>query len=137
MCLTFVAKATDNDTVALKQLQEVTVDGGRILHKDGHEVLLLDSRNRSFGTNALDAVSSLPRFLTSLNDDKLTSWDHSTVFILINGVPSTAMDLRSYKGSDIKSVAFYSSAPSQYMALTDGPLVNVVMRKRPDRLYTG
>lgn len=132
-----VAKAAYNDTIAVKQLQEVTVDGARILHKDGHEVLLLDSRNRSFGTNALDAVSSLPRFITSLNDDKLTSWDHSTVFILINGVPSTAMDLRSYKGFDIKRVEYWSSAPSQYMALTDGPLVNIVMKKRHDRLYTG
>ena len=133
----FVALGADLDSIPVQELREVTVEGDRILHKDGHEILLLDRRNRNFGTNALDAVSSLPRFITSLNETKLTSWDHSEVFILINGVPSTAIDLRSYKASDIKNVEYYSSAPSQYMSLTDGPLINVVMKKRHDRLYTG
>lgn len=135
--LPFVAYGDDHDSIPVHELKEVTVEGDRILHKDGHEILMLDSRNRNFGTNALDAVSSLPRFITSLNETKLISWNRSEVFILINGVPSTAMDLRSYKGSDIKKVEYYSSAPSQYMSLSDGPLVNIILKKRHDRLYTG
>ncbi len=132
-----VVYGNDHDSIPVQKLKEVTVEGDRILHKDGYEILMLDSHNRNFGTNALDAVSSLPRFLTSLNETKLISWNHSEVFILINGVPSTAMDLRSYKGSDIKKVEYYSTAPSQYMGLTDGPLVNVILKKRHDRQYTG
>ena len=133
----FLIYAVGNDSVPVKELQEVTVKGDRLLHKDGYQILLMDNRNRNFGTNALDAVSSLSMFITSLNSDKLTSWDRSEVFILINGLPSTAMDLRSYKGADIKNVEYYSIAPPQYMGFTDGPLVNVVLKKRHDRLYTG
>lgn len=127
----------NKDSIPSKELQEVVVSGDRILHKDGYQILMLDSYNRNYGTNALDAVSSLSMFLSSLNDNKLVSWDRSEVFILINGVPSTAMDLRSYKGSDIKNVEYYANAPSQYMGFTEGPLVNVVLKKRHDRLYTG
>ena len=137
LSMTFIVRGVSADSISALELQELTVEGDRILHMDGHEILLLDSRNRNFGTNALDAVSSLPRFITTLNGTELTSWNHSAVFILINGVPSTAIDLRSYKGSDIKKVEYYSSPPSQYMGFTDGPLVNVVIKKRHDRLYSG
>lgn len=132
-----VADGAYIDSIPVRELQEITVNSDRILHKDGHEILLLDSRNRNFGTNALDAVSSLSRFITNLNGDKLTSWDRSEVFILINGIPSTAMDLRSYKGSDIKNVEYYAQAPAQYMGFTEGPLVNIVLKKKHDRLYRG
>ena len=67
----------------------------------------------------------------------MVSWDRQNVFILINGVPSTAYDLRGYKGEDIKNVEFYSIAPPQYMSLTAGPVVNIVVKKRHDRSYAG
>ena len=135
--LPLTAYSNVNDTIPVQELKEITVKGDRILHKDGYQVLLLDNKNRNFGTNALDAVSSLSMFITSLDDNKLVSWDRSDVFILINGVPSTGMDLRSYKGADIKNVEYYPVAPSQYMGFTEGPVVNVVMKKRHNRLYTG
>ncbi len=39
--------------------------------------------NKKFGTNALDAVSSLELFQTAINETKLVSWDRQNVFILI------------------------------------------------------
>lgn len=125
------------DTIKSFRLIEVVVKAERIIHKGDHDVLYLSNDNKKFGTNALDAVSSLELFQTAINETKLVSWDRQNVFILINGVPSTAYDLRGYKGEDIKNVEFYSIAPPQYMSLTAGPVVNIVVKKRHDRSYAG
>lgn len=125
------------DTIKSFRLSEVVVKAERIIHKGDHDVLYLSNDNKKFGTNALDAVSSLELFQTAINETKLVSWDRQNVFILINGVPSTAYDLRGYKGEDIKNVEFYSIAPPQYMSLTAGPVVNIVVKKRHDRSYAG
>lgn len=134
-----VSFGMEGDTISTppKQLKEVVVTSERRIQKNGYELLLLSSQNREYGTNALDAVSSLNYFVTSLNENKLLSWDRTEVYILINGVPSTATDLRSFKGSDIKNVEFYAVAPPQYMNLTNGPVINVVLKKKHDRLFTG
>lgn len=118
-------------------LQEVTIEADRIVHRGDHDVLYLSKENRAFGSNALDAISSLILFQTSLNDTKLLSWDRQEVFILINGVPSTAIDLRGYKGDDIKHIEYYAVAPPQYMGFTMGSVVNVIVKKRHDRQYSG
>ena len=125
------------DTTKVVTLDEVVVKAERIIHKADHDVLYLSKDNRAFGTNALDAVSSLELFQTSINETTLKSWDRQEVYILINGVPSTAVDLRGYKGDDIKNVEYYSVAPPQYMSLTEGPVVNIVVKKRHDRSYSG
>lgn len=119
------------------ELKTVNVVGERRIQKNGYELLLLSNKNRDYGTNALDAVSSLSYFVTSLNEDKLLAWDRSEVYILINGVPSTATDLRSFKAADIKNVEYYTVAPPQYMSLTNGPLINVILKKKHDRLFSG
>ena len=108
------AEVEPTDTVKSHELNEVVFTESREIYKDDHVVLFLSNANRKFGTNALDAISSLNRFQTSLNATALTSWDRSSVFILINGVPSTAIELRSYRSSDIKNVEYYQEAPPQY-----------------------
>lgn len=132
-----VYSQTSVDTTKVHVLKEVVITPDRIVHKGDHDVLYLSKENRMFGTNALDAVSSLALFQTSINETTLKSFDRQEVFILINGIPSTAYDLRGYKGDDIKNVEYYAVAPPQYMSLTSGPVVNVVVKKRHDRLYSG
>ena len=128
----------DEDSLAMRliALREVTIEADRVVHKGDHDVLFLSKESRTFGTNALDAVSSLILFRTSINDTKLLSWDGQQVFVLINGVPSTAMDLRGYKGDEIKSVEYYATAPAQYMGFTSGPLINVVVKKRHESMHS-
>lgn len=125
------------DTTRMVALDDVVIESDRIIHKGDHDVLYLSKENKGFGTNALDAVSSLILFQTSLNDTKLLSWDRQEVFILINGVPSTAIDLRGYKGEDIKHIEYYAAAPPQYMGFTAGPVVNVIVKKHHSRQHTG
>ena len=71
------------DTIKSFTLSEVVVKAERIIHKGDHDVLYLSNDNKKFGTNALDAVSSLELFQTAINETKLVSWDRQNVFILI------------------------------------------------------
>lgn len=132
-----LAQSEQNDSVKTRILDEVEVKADAEIHKEGYDILTLSKYNRNFGTNALDAVSSLNRFRTSLNATSLTTFDNSAVFVLINGVPATAMELRAYKASDIKNVEFYNVAPPKYMTFTTGPVANIVLKKRYDRLFSG
>ncbi len=123
MCLAVAGKETD-DTIAGRNLDEVVVRAQRIIPKGDHQLLLLSKENRDFGTNALDAVSSLPLFRTSLNETVLESADHQEVYILINGIPGSGFELRGFRGEDVKAVEYYPVAPPRYMTLTSGPVVN-------------
>lgn len=136
-CVAVSSWAAESDSIAPQELKEVVVKGDTRFQKNGYELLLLTKSERNFGTNALDAISSMNRFRTSLNATELTAWDQSKVFVLINGVPSEATDLRTFKGDDIKNIEYYQNAPPEYMSLTSGPLINVVMKKRHDRSFSG
>ena len=85
------------DSTEVIQLDDVEIIAAREIHKGDHDVLLLSEDNRKFGTNALDAISSLNRFETMLNSRTLTNRFREEVFILINGVPSGGDILRTYK----------------------------------------
>lgn len=65
---TFASEPSDStatatsDTTGVVSLNEVEIVAERVIHKGDHEVLLLSDENRTFGTNALDAISSLVYF---------------------------------------------------------------------------
>ena len=128
---------TSKDSVMKEiQMKDFVVTGDNIISRGDHQILFLTKENRMFGTTALDAVSSLSLFYPQLNAKNLLSYDQKEILILINGVPSSAMDLRGFKGSDIKHVEYYNVPPPKYMALTSGPVANIVMKRRHDQLYT-
>lgn len=140
---TFASEPSDStatatsDTTGVVSLNEVEIVAERVIHKGDHEVLLLSDENRTFGTNALDAISSLVYFNTSLNGRTLTNDLNQSVYILINGVPADGDRLRTYKGKDIKKVEYYAIAPPKYMIFTHGPIVNVITNKKHDQQYDG
>lgn len=99
------------DTTAARELKEVVVEGERIIHKTGRDVLLLSDQNRKFGVNALEAISSMNYFQTTIGENKLSSYDGQPVLITINGVPATGYDLCTYSADEIKSVEYYAVTP--------------------------
>ena len=131
------AQEKSDSVIYNKQLEEIEVKADQIIRKKGHEELFLTKADREFGFNALDAVSKLPRFVTKLNDDKLISWDQEEVFVLINGVPATALELKAYKANDVKKVEYYNVAPAHYKMYSSGPIANIIIKRRHDRLYSG
>lgn len=127
-----IAAVADNDSISDVQLGEVEVSTSRVVEKGDHVNLYMSDRNRKFGTNALDAVSTLPMFQSGLNATKLTSTERQEVYVLINGVPSTAIDLRSLKSDEIRYVEYYSVTPAKYLMFTQGPVANIITRTPRD-----
>lgn len=117
----------DEDTV-VKTLSEVTIQAKKEIHTDDGDIIFLSAKNRAFGTNALDAVSSLRQFMPEINGTSLKTVTQKEVFILINGRPATAVDLRGYTGKEIKKVTYYPVAPPRYADYTDGPLIDVTVK---------
>ncbi|MDE5877062.1 MAG: outer membrane beta-barrel family protein [Muribaculaceae bacterium] len=128
-------KTAENDTAAT-ELPEVEIKADREIYKKDHVVLTLSEANRRFGSNALEAISTLSRFITVLNSDRLTSYQGRNVYVLIDGVPSTPEMLRTYQAGDIRDVEYYDVPPARYRVYTEGPLVNVRLRRRHDMMVS-
>ncbi|MDE6096484.1 MAG: outer membrane beta-barrel family protein [Muribaculaceae bacterium] len=121
----------EKDSVA-KELAEIVVEAKREIHTDESDIYYLSSKNQRFGTNALDAISSLRQFTPVIDGMSLTTVDQKSVAILINGHPSTPQDLRGYTGKEIKKVTYYPVAPPRYSDITDGPIVDVTVKVDKD-----
>lgn len=127
------ARVEQPDTISLSTVQ---IEAQAYRQKGDHVDIYMKKENENFGTNALDAISSLPFFKESRDAQNLTTIGQENVTILINGVPADGMSLRGYQGNEIKKVEFYEYAPLKYMYLTKGPLVNIITKKKIDRLYS-
>ena len=71
--------AQKTDSIASKvDLNEIVVTARITISKGDHELIFMSDKNRSFGTNALDAVSSLAQFKTDINASNLLSADRKS-----------------------------------------------------------
>lgn len=123
------------DTVT-RTLSEVTIEAKREIHNGEADILFLSDENKRFGTNALDAISSLRQFSPQLNGTSLLNLAQKEVYILINGRPSSAADLRGYSGKEVKKVTYYPVAPARYADYTQGPLIDVKIKVDSNYIYT-
>ncbi len=116
----------------VRELPEIEIKADKEIYRKDHVILKLSEENRRFGSNALDAISTLSRFVTVLNLPSLLSYDRRNVFVLIDGVPSSAEILRTYQARDIGDVEYYDTPPARYRVYTEGPVINVRLRRRHD-----
>lgn len=131
------AREADADSTTVRELKEIVVEGDRVLHKPGHDVLLLSDENRKFGVNALEAISSMNYFMTTVGGTELTSYDRRPVLITINGVPASGTDLATYSADQIVRVEYFAATPPEFLDRTDGPVINVVTRKPRIEMLSG
>lgn len=142
LCLLFISvpdyaisdNREKNDTTI--SLKEVTVQAEFVQSMGNRDEIILTKKQREFGTNALDAISSLPQFSTAISATSLQTADMRNVAIFINGIPSDAATLRTYQGNDIKKVTYYHEPPAKYQMMASGPVIDVTIRRRKDRLYS-
>ncbi len=132
----FSQTETSKDSIKKNDLKEVVVKGKKIRHDGMKDILLLGKDNRNFGSNALDAISSLPLFKTTVGEKSLSTLEGQNVFILINGIPSDGNGLRSYQGDEIAKVEFFQIAPPEYMIYTKGAVVNIIIKRPKKRMYS-
>ncbi|MDE7080864.1 MAG: carboxypeptidase-like regulatory domain-containing protein [Muribaculaceae bacterium] len=118
-----------NEETKAKELEEVEVIAKALQTYGDRTEMYLSSYNRNFGVNALDAISSLPRFIPSVNSNTLTNNQMAEVNILINGRRASADELRNLNGNDIAKVVYYQDAPAKYSGLYGGAVANVILKK--------
>lgn len=112
-----------------KDLEEVEVIAKALQSYADRDEMYLSAYNRKFGVNALDAISSLPRFIPSINGNVLMNNQMDEVNILIDGRRATAQDLQNLSGNDIAKVVYYQDAPAKFRGLYGGAIANIILKK--------
>lgn len=112
------------------ELTDVVITAKKINTYSDRDEIYLAKNNADFGTSALDAISSLPQFKTTINGRTLKKDSGDEVTILINGRRSDASELLSLKGEDVAKVVFYERAPVKYRHIATGPMVDVYLSKK-------
>ena len=119
-----------------KTLSEVVVTP-QILNTFGNkDQLRLSETAKRVGNNALDAISSLPQFKTSISDAELVTVDNKSILVLIDGMRRSSRELKMLKADDIKSIMFYSNPPARYAHENIGAVIDVQTKKKTDKLYS-
>lgn len=124
-----VFNLTPDPEAKATQLDEVEVMATALQSYADRDEMYLSAYNRKYGINALDAVSSLPRFLPTINGSALLNNQGQDVNILIDGRKADVSQLRNLNGNDIAKVVYYQDAPAKYRGLYGGAIVNVILRK--------
>lgn len=127
-----------DESVQSTELDEVEVIAEALKSYADRDEMYLTSYNRNFGINALDAITSLPRFIPNINASELQNNKLQIVNLLIDGRRASAQELRNLNGKDIAKVIYYDSAPAQYNGMFNGaPVANIILRRPKELTATG
>ncbi len=109
-------------------LDEVVVTAEMVNRFSDHkDYFLTQSEKQQFPT-AIQAIQTLPKIFVS--DLTVSSSDGKGVKILINGVPSSSVELASIPSDNISKIQYYSQPPIQYSNMGLGAVINVVTKKQ-------
>ena len=122
------------ETVTLK---DVEITARKIKGYSDHDELYLSKENREWGLSALDAISSLPFFLTTINGQGISTIAGDKVDIFIDSRRATAEELKSLSGEDIAKVDFYEMRPARFANKADGAMIDIKLRRTSSISYTG
>lgn len=133
-------KNIDLGTFVLKEdialLSEVVVTATMLKSYGNKDEIFLKKKNLKIGTNALDAISSLPQFKKNFMSDELETVNRKSLLILIDGKRSSAKELSILQTSDIKKLNFYSDPPARYAHESIGAVLDVIIRRRKEKQYS-
>lgn len=128
-----IAVVMKEDTHLLK---EVVVSSQTLKSFGNKEYILLNESQKKIGSNALDAIESLPQFKRQSDGGDLITIENKTVLVLIDGVHRTSRDLMLLKADDIKSITYYSNPPAHYAYKQIGAVIDVTTKRKRERLYS-
>ena len=108
-------------------LDEVVVTAEMVNRFSDHKDYILTRSEKQQFPTAIQAIQKLPKILVS--DLTVSSSDGKGVKILINGVPSSSVDLASIPSDNISKIQYYSQPPIQYSNMGLGAVINVITKK--------
>ncbi|HIY49975.1 MAG TPA: outer membrane beta-barrel protein [Candidatus Barnesiella excrementavium] len=127
-----VAGNTDVGLIILKErsldLDEVVVSASLVKRFADKKEYRLTSAEKGRYSSALSALEFLPKI--QVLDQSVSSVDGKAVKILINGIPSTPIDLSVISPEDIAKIDYYTQPPVQYSNMGLGVVINVVTREK-------
>ena len=127
-----VAGNTDVGLIILKErpldLDEVVVSSSLVKRFADKKEYRLTSAEKSRYSSALSALEFLPKI--QVLEQSVSSVDGKAVKILINGIPSTPIDLSVISPEDIAKIDYYTQPPVQYSNMGLGAVINVVTREK-------
>lgn len=127
-----VAGNTGVGLIILKErpldLDEVVVSASLVKRFADKKEYRLTSAEKSRYSSALSALEFLPKI--QVLDQSVSSVDGKAVKILINGIPSTPIDLSVISPEDIAKIDYYTQPPVQYSNMGLGAVINVVTREK-------
>ncbi len=127
-----VAGNTGVGLIILKErpldLDEVVVSASLVKRFADKKEYRLTSAEKSRYSSVLSALEFLPKI--QVLDQSVSSVDGKAVKILINGIPSTPIDLSVISPEDIAKIDYYTQPPVQYSNMGLGAVINVVTREK-------
>ena len=127
-----VAGNTDVGLIILKErpldLDEVVVSASLVKRFADKKEYRLTSAEKGRYSSALSALEFLPKIQVLYQS--VSSVDGKAVKILINGIPSTPIDLSVISPEDIAKIDYYTQPPVQYSNMGLGTVINVVTREK-------
>lgn len=117
-------------------LNEVVVTPQELKTFGNKDQLLLSESAIKAGTNALDAIGSMPQFKKSADNALISTFDNKMILVLINGLRMTYRDLAAMQASDIEEINYYSNPPARFAHENVGAVIDVRTKKKNDKRYT-
>lgn len=125
-------KSVDLGTIVLKEetmaLNEVVITGKMVKRFADKKEYRLTGKEKGQYSSALSALDFLPRIQVVGQD--VTFIDGKSVKILINGIPSTTIDLSVIPAENISKIDYYTQPPIQYSNIGLGAVINVVTKEK-------
>ena len=115
-------------TDSVTTLDEVVVTAEMVNRFSDHKDYVLTRSEKQQFPTAIQAIQTLPKILVS--DLTISSSDGKGVKILINGVPSSSVDLASIPSDNISKIQYYSQPPIQYSNMGLGAVINVITKQQ-------
>lgn len=135
-----INKDADLGTFTLKEdvelLNEVVVTANMLKSYGNKDEIFLRKENLKIGTNALDAISSLPQFKKNIFSNELETADRKNILILIDGKKSSAKELSTLQPDDVKKLNFYSEPPARYAHEKIGAVLEVITKRKKEKQYS-
>ena len=127
-----VAGNTGVGLIILKErpldLDEVVVSASLVKRFADKKEYRLTSAEKSRYSSALSALEFLPKI--QVLDQSVSSVDGKAVKILINGIPSTPIDLSVISPENIAKIDYYTQPPVQYSNMGLEAVIDVVTREK-------
>lgn len=127
-----LSKSVDLGLITLKeettQLDEVVITASMVSRFADKKEYKLTNAEKDRYSSALSALESLPKI--QVLDQNVSSVDGKAVKILINGIPSTSVDLSVISPDNISKIDYYTQPPIQYSNMGLGAVINVITKEK-------